>query len=316
MLHLAVRGLSATLLLTLIYLFCLESSAAASLAKCQKWIDGYGKEYVEKSGKIRAENERHINQAIESYVGRFPVEDGSAENMRQILQREYERHNLDRTRQRDVDGEIERVRELYLSDDNLWACNRRAINYEFDDALDAYKAAIQKARDDVQNRIDINDLDEDEGLIVAAVVVSGRADVVRISRLGSIGSTVKLGPIRTGEYFEVLKVRKGRYAWNSVWNFTFNGRHIFNYADREYDFVVQAGRINHIGVFSFELVNWGYGLAELYNRPAVILSKLEHRHPELLEKFEFGNGLYPDDRFIEFYMEEKRNAGSMADAAP
>ena len=73
-------------------------------------------------------------------------------------------------------------------------------------------------------------------------------------------------------------------------------------------FEVEAGKLNYAGVFIYEMSGFNWASGTLNDRLTVVLTVMEQRFPELLEQYEVANGLFPDDRFVQFYLQEKQQS--------
>ena len=181
--------------------------------------------------------------------------------------------------------------------------------------LRRYENRLEEIEDAVEDRIDIENIAPDEGLVVILFYARGWAQNVSINTLGGIGGRIRFGPVTNGEYFRVVKVKAGTYIWHSIWNKTWGGRMTAHLKRSEFDFEVEAGRLNFTGAFVYKSdYSMGYSI-DVIDRTSVLLSLLENRYKDLLGRVEINNGIHSDNRFIEYYLREKEVAHVEDDSA-
>jgi hypothetical protein len=181
--------------------------------------------------------------------------------------------------------------------------------------LSGYEKSLQEVEDAIKERLDIERLGPNEGLVVILFYASGYAENVLINRLGAIGGSIGFGPVNDGMYFRVVKANAGNYRWRSIWNHTWLGRVTAHLKHSNYDFRVEAGKLNYTGAFTYKSELYSRFSTNVIDRTSVVLSLLESRYPELLDRLEINNGINSDSRFIKFYMSEKAAAQNGDDGA-
>ncbi len=235
--------------------------------------------------------------------------------MRRIVDKLVTHYELPEYQRVLIDEAAEEV--LTIENDDLFRCPHKAnVNRGFKRNLERYGDRLDEIENAVEERLDLENIGPNEGLVVILFYASGYAQNVLINRLGAIGGNIHFGPVENREYFRVLKVRAGNYRWHSVWNkHWLGGRTTLYVKHSNLDFTVEAGKLNYTGVFMFSNKVWRRWRADLRDRASVVLSLLEDRYPELLNDVEISNAVDSDDRFIDFYLREKMSTQSKDDGA-
>jgi hypothetical protein len=203
---------------------------------------------------------------------------------------------------------IEKSTEELLSagDGGLIRCWKPAqVKRVFKSRLKSYEESLDQVEEAIKERLGLEFLQPNEGLVAILFYSRGRAEDVRINRLGAIGGDISFGPIQDGDYFRVVKAKAGTYRWHSVTNRFFSTRYTAYLKRGELDFNVEAGKLNYVGAFLYESEGYSRYSIDVYDRASVMLSLLESRYPELMDSVELRNSLNSENRFIEFYMREK-----------
>ena len=308
-----------TALMRLLFVIAVVLLAASARAnepskaqqRCQKTVDSVASKFGRKAEKSELDTINEINRLTSQTIERLESRGQSTDALRASIDRIVDRQNLDQLRQKYVDEYIASKTKIDGDDGLPWECfNRKSLKWNFDNRLDSYKSRLKLLTELIENRLELEDLRDNEGLLIVAINSNAYIDSVQINRLGSLIGGFDFGPVANKVYFQVLKVREGRFRWGTVTQRVLFGRTMHKFSDREYDFEVLAGKLNYAGLFDFDQLGFGYSRGMLHDRPAIVLAILEERYPELLEQYEIANGLVPNDPFIPFYLAEKSAAGT------
>ncbi len=293
--------------------FALSTFAVADTG-CQDILDEAARYHVTQSSAILSRHDTRIEALLGRAANDKPAKFQSS--MRQTIDDFIERRNLEdawRAYVDNVTSELTNAEKLLEA--GISCETRRVVHMTFKANREAYEAVLDQIQVDVEERLEIENLGADEGLVVIAFNTSEFIHIARIDRRGSIGGHIRFGPIPAGEYFRVVRAKAGTYAWEEITRRMQDGRYMYRFDKRDYTFVVEAGKLNYSGVFLFETMPGAYFKTSLNDRLTIVVTALEQRYPGLLERYEFANGLYPDDRFTDFYLAEKRALSNGADNA-
>jgi hypothetical protein len=70
-------------------------------------------------------------------------------------------------------------------------------------------------------------------------------------------------------------------------------------------FDIEAGKLNYTGLLMYESDNNRYS-AKILNRTSIILAITKQDFPQYLKQFEVVNGIYPNDKYIEFFLNKSK----------
>lgn len=306
--------------LALLILMSVSSARAGAVeseqdfAKCQEMLGKYASWLAEKADDTQRKHSEKLDALINRAARAAP--DVAIEKIRlaTIADRITKEYELEHYRRVLVDDPIAEVVNVENTAD--FSCFDKAfIKNGFKLDLEKFEQVLEEIEGAVKDRLDIERLGPDEGLVVILLYVDGIAEQVDINRLGAIGGGIRFGPILNKDFFRVFKVKAGNYRWHSIWYKSWLGRMTAHLRHSKSDFTVVAGKLNYSGVFIYKSERaMGYS-TKVVDRTSVVLSLLESRYPELVDEFEIHNGLTSDDRFIDFYFNEKRAARSDDDGA-
>jgi hypothetical protein len=279
--------------------------SAGEFAKCRKMMEEQTDWLIARGDQADEAFDRKVDTLIEKYAGRQGDPDAARLRMQGAVDRVIKFNDRAGYRKDNIEGPTVRLGTPENADDfRCWKKSRlrRALK---DNALD-YEFFLEQLEKAVKERIELEDLEPDEGLVVVLFYARGRAEKVRIDRLGSLTGGITFGPVLSNDYFRVVKAKAGTYRWHSVtnrvagyWYKTFMKR-------AKLDFEVDAGKLNYVGAFLYEGNMFGGYRMDVFDRASVLLSLLEDRYPEMLDGIEFRNGLNSENRFIDFYLQERR----------
>lgn len=267
-------------------------------------IDKYSAKHIRRADKAAESYRRSVHDLIEDQIEGAADPDSARVRLTGIIAKLVKRFQPDEYRRVYVEEAVDKAKDLKDGDD--FRCpptSQFNMNFKWD--LQRYENRLNEIEDAVRDRLDIETLAPDEGLVVISFYAYGTAQNITINRLGAIGGNIKFGPITDNEYFRVLKVKAGEYQWSQIWNLVLWWRTSLYLKRGNFNFTVKAGKLNYTGLFIYRSSAYTGQYANIHDRLSVVLTLLEQRYPELLDTYELTNGLYPDDRFIEFYMQEK-----------
>ena len=282
--------------------------------KCQNMTVKYTSKYLKQAEKATRAHDRAVNKLIAKHIAKQSVSQQPADELTEAIQKLVARYRPDEYKRVLIEEPVEEA--TTIEDGKEFRCRTiSALNGRFPPNLRRYEDRLEEIESAVRERLEIETLDSDEGLVVISFYAHGFAQDIIINRLGSIGGGIKFGPIINDEYFRVLKVKAGTYEWHQIKNRNFFGRTTLHMKRADLNFTVEAGKLNYTGLFIYRS-QWFKGRhANIHDRIAVVLTLLEQRYPELLDDYEISNGLNPDDRFIDFYLQEKQASKSEIDGA-
>ena len=280
------------------------AESAEDFAKCQKMAIERTSWLERKANKAQREHSEKVDAMVAKHVARRPGVEDEAARIRTIIDKLVMRYDDDEYFRVLIREAIDEMLAAE-NDENFQCWNKHAVKRAFNRNLDRYERHLGEIRDAIKERLDIEVLKPDEGLVVVLFYARGYAQNVTIDRRGAVGGGIRFGPVRDGDYFRVLKVKAGKYRWHSVRNKFILGSLTAHLKKSNYEFTVEPGKLNYTGAFVYETgVFRGY-TANVMDRASVVLSLLEDRYPELLDEIEIHNALNADNRFIEFYRTEK-----------
>lgn len=288
-----------------------QTEPSAAFAKCQKFLAGKAESHLQRSNKLRHKYESRLNEIVRTQLARDRDGKSSDEELRASVERFKNYRRVDQARAAYVENIIAEIAESMAHDVPNFTCHDRAtVHTTYDLNHQAYERVLQLLEDDVKDRFELEDLRDDEGLLVIAFNSTEATNFVRINRLNSLTGSIVFGPNRRGEQFRVVRAKAGNYKWEEIEQKFYNSRRTYNLRKFDLGFTVEAGKLNYAGVFLLNVKSGGYYSATLNDRLIITLTVLEQRYPELIGQYEIANGLYPDDRFTEFYLQEKRLLGN------
>lgn len=144
-------------------------------------------------------------------------------------------------------------------------------------------------------------LAEDEGFAIIAIYSKGYAEKIVLEGAG-FGNTQVFGPLDYEQHFSVVKLKAGRYNWAKVRRKIGQSlSQTSRFDDLELSFNVEAGKLNYTGLLMYETNNSTFS-AKILNRTSIILSITKQDFPQYLKQFTVVNGIYPNDQYIGFFL--------------
>ncbi len=159
----------------------------------------------------------------------------------------------------------------------------------------------------------IEPLDADEGYAIIALYSKGYTESVALKGSG-LTNKYTFGPLNHSQHIEVIKMPAGRYTWDRVSERTGSlaqGNLLESYmdiADLDLSFTIEPGKLNYTGLFMLERLG-SVATIRVLNRTSIILKILEQDFPQYAEKFDIVNALYPNDHYIDFYLNHTQKVG-------
>jgi len=148
-------------------------------------------------------------------------------------------------------------------------------------------------------------LAEDEGWAIIAIYSKGYAEKIELSGSG-FGNNHTFGPLDYSQEFQIVKLKAGKYSWERVIKKVGeNGRQKSDFSHLDLNFEITAGNLNYVGLFMYES-NGSTFSAKILNRTSIILSILKQDFPQYLKKYDVVNGIYPSDRYIDFFLNNSK----------
>ena len=284
---------------TAVLFMCISVNALAeqltAYENCQRMLTSAGDLHATKSNSLRDNYQRRIDAKLQQHPA-----------LRTVIERIVELRHPDEAYGAYVVNAQTSLTTIDRDEAKAFECpERKVISATFEANRDAYEVVLELIEQDIDERLEIEQLGGDEGLLIIAFNTSEYIDLVRINRLGSMLGAISFGPVHGGQYFKVIKAKAGKYSWDEITRRFTNVRYMHDFSDRDYVFTVERGKLNYAGVFLFEILPGGYFRGSLNDRQTIVTTILEQTYPELLNEYEIANGLYPDDRFIESYLSEK-----------
>ena len=283
------------------------AASEKEFAKCQKFLGKRVADLVAKADKAKLKHDKTIDKLISTHAQNSANPEMEAPRLLALAEKTAALYHLPDYRNAYIDEVVENA--LAIENHEKFSCPTKwYINFNYKRYIDTYSNRLDAVSRAIEERLDLENIGPNEGLVVILFYASSNAENVEINRLGGIGGNIDFGPVTTGDYFRVRKVKAGSYRWDKVWNRTWNGRISMYLKNQEHDFTVEAGKLNYTGVFVFDNSSSMRWRADVRDRTSVVLTLLEHRYPELLKKLELYNGLDGDSRFIDYYFEQKASA--------
>ena len=282
--------------------------------KCQEKLENSASVHRERTDKIRDKHERRIAELLGEASSRLDPRE--TEILRAAVDRIREWRDVEQARATYVETIVRDVANLVSPDVPGFKCldHGRVLKVYMGNQL-AYENVLKHVERDVIERIDLENLAADEGLVIISYNATEPMTNVRINRLNSIGDSIEFKPLRAGQYYRVARAKAGSYTWENASLDVGDGYYGFPLEHLDLKFVVRPGTINYVGTFLLETNASKRYSAWLNDRLVIALYMLEERYPELMGRYEIDNGLYPDDRFTEFYLREKTSHQEATHAA-
>ncbi|WP_124748970.1 hypothetical protein [Alteromonas facilis] len=189
--------------------------------------------------------------------------------------------------------------------------------------LNNFHQALVNTQERIEQRIDLEELSDNEGLAIVAAYAYGTAPKIVIKSPNIFDGNINIGPLVSKEHIEIRKLAKGQYQWDRIeLGYTGVGlldsnidmvapstRHYIDFNDWNLFLNVEASKLNFNGIFIFE---GGYsgGSAQIYDRLSYLVKRIEKLYPYLIHRLEWTNSLAPNDPFIQFYYSQRFNQGA------
>jgi hypothetical protein len=290
------------------------SQSKRTYAECLEMTEKYAARHVEKGDKATAKHRRDVDRIVADFVKRLPPEEQANSYIPLVVERLVDSYAPETSRKTLITEAAEKAVQLEDSE-NFQCAHEYTVRHRFINKANDYEARLKAVEDAIYERLDLESLGPDEGLVVVSFRAEGYAEHIVINRLGGVGGGIRFGPLRNEEYFRVLKVKAGDYEWNKIWSSGWLYRTSMYVKRGDFKFTVEPGKLNYTGQFLYRN-SWSKGNhASVRDRASVVLTQLEENYPEILENYAISNGLGTDERFFEFYLNAKRAAPTEEDGA-
>ena len=152
------------------------------------------------------------------------------------------------------------------------------------------------------------ELEADEGLLVVGVDTNMPISRVRVRKDDAVFGGGDMKDLPEGRSLRLYALPAGRYEWSQLKPFS-----DFSYDLRdepEFEFVVEAGRINYAGDLQFRARTMNDSAFHVSNRGLGVIDWLQKEHPRVYADYKLTyTGHYPDP-FPEFYREVVTKSGA------
>ncbi len=290
----------------------LSTAIAQQDTACQRRVDSIKEQTLRFAEGVEERHDREMSSILSSYERRNDIAPAYRAAAESSVSRILERNSTEELRTTLIERPIEEYRYTFRNASSPNSCPpARWIRDFFRAYLNHYELALETIRDEVSNRLSLDQLQSDEGLLIVAYDSNWGANTVSINRLGSMGGGIRFTAPLDGQLFRIMPVKAGEYRWEEVSKDVVGGRRVLFLDQRDIRFTVEAGRINYIGTFLVE-ENPRYMSASMHQRTTMVMSQAFDLYPEILSRFEIVNTVYPEDPFLPFYLAELERAATPA----
>ncbi len=246
-----------------------------------------------------------IDEDIDSMVAGAAEPERLAASLRAVLQASRPSDAIEEF----VDKPITVVTEAYGS-------TSKRSNCPSDLKVSSFFVAFQRSFDntllspeyEIERRLAAEKVAPGEGLVIVSFVSNFPFADLIAKRIDGPGE-IRVRPKRSGEHHIVVAARPGEYRWKEIrQNFS-----TLDLEDQDFTFSVAAGQINYIGMLRVRKSVLSRFFTHNLDRQAYVLTRIEDRMPELLDRFTVFNGLNPDDFYTEFYSAERQRQARSSD---
>lgn len=292
--------------ISLLFLFISNltySTYTLARSECSEFANELADDYHEEAVELYADFEEDLMNAKKRFLKKRGKE--SEERFEKYVSIEKEISQFDVIKKTIVEDYTLAIRNIEKHGSDKAYCNDESLLERVtDEKLRTFDNFLEKFADDLDQRVGLEDLDDDEGLAVISAYAYGYAETIQLSSTSFLSGKMNIGPLRNSQYFRVLKLKKGTYYWDRVkWN-VHNGYRYFDFSDDSLNFKVEPGKINFTGVFIYENIGNRAG-ADISDRSAILLKILEQQYPYIKDKYDWVNAQAPSDPFLQFYRDEK-----------
>lgn len=294
------------LIVGLSLVFCQPAAALPEneFVKCQEMFAKNAARLTAKAGKAKRNFDQDVREMISRAAANQPDPNLEEVRLASIVDQLLARSGQQEHQEALIDGPTEDV--LNIENDPTLVCwSSSNVKRLFKQNFDRYERNLEDIRVEIRDRLNIESIGPNEGLVAILFYAEGEAQQVDIDRLGAIGGSIQFGPVTDRDYFRILKVKAGRYRWHSIRNRYGRMTSTAHMRGFKYDFTVEAGKLNYVGVVTYTGNLYDVFKTNMVDRTSVILSLIDSRYPGMLQTIDLSNGLDGDNRFIEFYKRER-----------
>jgi hypothetical protein len=189
--------------------------------------------------------------------------------------------------------------------DRQYCDDQSALTNLIESRVDNLERMLEMLLEGVEQRIELEELDKDEGLAIIAAYSYGYAEKINLKSDEWGGDNISIGPLDNSQSYKVVKLKQGRYYWGKVTEKVGYGSYqYYDFSDKNLSFDVVPGKLNLTGVLIFERIG-ERASADIPDRSAIVMKMLEVSYPLLVDKYELHNALAPADPFPGFYKQQK-----------
>lgn len=154
----------------------------------------------------------------------------------------------------------------------------------------------------------VPELEAGEGFLVVGVDSNMPLSRVRVRKDGAMFGGGDMANVPEGRSLRLYALPAGRYEWAQLDPFRFFYYNLRD--DPEFEFVVEAGKINYAGDLQFRAATVQDSRIHVSNRGLGVIDWLKKEHPTVYAGYPLAyTGLYPDP-FPDFYRDEAAKAGA------
>ncbi|MEM1262359.1 MAG: hypothetical protein AAGH76_08175 [Pseudomonadota bacterium] len=288
-------------------LFMADPVSAAT--KCQRIAIKQIAKFDKQLAKVQARFEERRNRLVDGYLQHIDDTD-RRDALAADLEAVVDGFELDDVLSRS--REKKSVLTEFIAADEPEACKAGdGSAYIFDRTIEVLGVNHETALEALQDRIDIETVGPNEGLVVLAMYIDGRVMRLTLDKRGSMTGARAFKNVKVGQFFRIIKLPAGEYQWTTVRTseeltrsyFADRTLYYYDFRDRDLSFKVEPGKLNFTGVLMYS----GSGYADIKDRTSIVMRLVENRYPEFLERYPAVNGLVPGDKYLDFFLSEKRS---------
>ncbi|MEM1411304.1 MAG: hypothetical protein AAGH19_03020 [Pseudomonadota bacterium] len=276
--------------------------------KCTEFMQELAEAHRESIGDIEATFEARWNRVL----AEVPEGKTARKELSAMAKRLRQNSGLTASQHTNVTRVLDLLDHMPITENDLEYCrNKRFFRNRIETFALAYEEEGDQLLAELEALASLFSLKPDEGVLIIAGHIDGSVESIKLDQDGRLGKALLVGPYRNEEFFTLAKVQAGPHHWDhmrsGMWELN------LSFLDTTLD--IQAGALNYAGVLSLSM-NFSLASAQLDDRAAIVLDKMEVRYPELLRSLPMFNALTPDDPFIEFYLREKAQQNESSANAP
>jgi hypothetical protein len=292
------------LLLQFLCLFSVNKSSYAADAECQLFANETADELIILVDEQVNDFEKDLAQLKHKYLSKKVNSRSEWFEIFVSKQKEQFKYNAAIASLRETLPPV--LRRISESETDRQYCDdHNALTNLIESRVDNLERMLELLLEGVEQRIELEELDKDEGLAIIAAYAYGYAEKINLKSNEWGGDNISIGPLDNSQSYKVVKLKKGRYYWGKVTEKVGYGSYkYYDFSDKNLSFDVEPGKLNLTGVLIFERKG-ERASADISDRSAIVMKMLEDSYPLLVDKYELHNALAPADPFPAFYKQQK-----------